>query len=178
LTGELAIARGDPVVGEPLLRCALREMEAVRYHTLTSAFRRALAEGLLQSGDVDDAVLVIDGALARSEPVGLPELLRVRGKIWLEVTPEDPISAELAFQRSLEQAKAQSALSLELRSAVELARLWSNQGKTAAAADLLASVRKRFTEGFQTADLKRADRLLAALRQDGDPAFSPRVPPN
>lgn len=128
---------------------------------------------MLRSGDVDEAASVVDGALARGDlirPCGLPELLRLRGTIWLEVTPEDPTSAELAFQRSLEQAKAQSALSLELRSAVELARLWLNQGKTAAAVDLLAGVRQRFTEGFQTADLMRADQLLAALRQDGGAA--------
>jgi predicted ATPase len=117
---------------------------------------------------------VVDGALARSEaldePTGLPELLRLRGEIWLKVTPDDPTSAELAFQRSLEQAKTQSAVSLELRSAVELAQLWSSQGKVTAAADLLAGVRQRFTEGFQTADLMRADQLLTALRQGGDPA--------
>jgi tetratricopeptide (TPR) repeat protein len=171
LTGELAIARGEHAVGVPILRRALSDMQAVQYHTLTSAFDRALAQGLLRSGEIDEASSVIDGAVARSEalaePLGLSELLRVRGEIWLNVTPEDPASAERAFQRSLQQAKAQSALSLELRTAVELARLWSDQGKTTAAIDLLAGIRQRFTEGFQTADLKRADQLLAALRHGG-----------
>ncbi len=170
LTGELAIARGEPAVGASILRRALGDMQAVQHHTLAAAFHRALAEGLLQSGEVDEAASVIDGAVARSEtlaePSGLPELLRVRGDIWLSVTPDDPASAERAFQQSLQQAKAQSALSLELRSAMGLARLWSKQGKTAAAADLLGGVRQRFTEGFQTADLMRADQFLAALRQD------------
>lgn len=173
LTGELAIARGEPAVGTPILRRALSDLQAIQYHALTAAFQRALAEGLLQSGEIDEAASVIDGAVARSQaladPSGLSELLRVRGEILLSVTPVDPVSAEQAFQQSLQQAKGQSALSLELRSAMALARLWSRQGKTAAAADLLIDVRQRFREGLRTADLISADQLLATLGRDLNP---------
>jgi predicted ATPase/DNA-binding winged helix-turn-helix (wHTH) protein len=166
LTGELAIARGEPAIGAPILRRVLNDLQAIQYHALTTAFQRALAEGLLQSGEIDEAACVIDDALARSEPSGLCELLRVRGEIWLNVATPNQASAEQAFQQSLQQAKAQSALSLELRSAMALARLWSSQGKRASAADLLRDVRQRFTEGFQTADLMSADQLLATLERD------------
>ena len=44
-----------------------------------------------------------------------------------------------------------------------LARLWASQGKSSDAADLLESVYRRFTEGFQTKDLKCAGQLLAEL---------------
>jgi predicted ATPase/DNA-binding winged helix-turn-helix (wHTH) protein len=167
LTGELAVVRGDPAAGVPLLRRAVGMLQAERYNILTPAFHRALAEGLMQSGALEEAAAVLDAALARSEaraePLSLPELLRVRGELWLQATPADPAAAERAFQLSLQQARIQSALSLELRSAMGLARLWSSHGKSTDAADLLDGIYRRFTEGYQTADLKSAGQLLAEL---------------
>jgi predicted ATPase len=51
----------------------------------------------------------------------------------------------------------------ELRAAMSMARLWRDQGKRNEARDLLASVYGRFTEGFDTLDLKEAKALLAEL---------------
>ena len=44
-----------------------------------------------------------------------------------------------------------------------LARLWQRQGKRTAAYELLAPVYNWFTEGFDTADLREAKALFAAL---------------
>ena len=44
-----------------------------------------------------------------------------------------------------------------------MARLWRDQGKRAAARDLLAPVYGWFTDGFDTLDLKEAKVLLDAL---------------
>jgi predicted ATPase len=55
------------------------------------------------------------------------------------------------------------ARSYELRAATSLARLWQEQGKRAAARDLLAPVYAWFTEGFDTRDLQEAKTLLARL---------------
>ena len=46
---------------------------------------------------------------------------------------------------------------------MSLARLWQQQGKSAAARELRAEVYGWFTEGFDTADLQEARTLLAAL---------------
>jgi hypothetical protein len=46
----------------------------------------------------------------------------------------------------------------------ELARLWRRQGKTTQARKLLSSVYRRFTEGFDTADLVTAKTLLQSLK--------------
>jgi predicted ATPase len=150
-----------------LLRRALEVLQTEKHHTLTPAFHVALAEGLMKMGEVDEAAAVVDAGLVLSEAFGetlnVPELLRVRGEIWLQTTPADPVAAERAFQLSLQQAKQQSALSLELRSAVGLARLWSSQGKSSDAADLLEAGYRRFGEGFQTTDLVLASQLLAKL---------------
>ena len=52
------------------------------------------------------------------------------------------------------------AKSWELRAAMSMARLRSDQGKRDEARDLLAAVYGWFTEGFDTLDLKEAKALL------------------
>ena len=50
-----------------------------------------------------------------------------------------------------------------MRAATSLARLWAEQGRRDEARGLLAPVYDWFTEGFDTADLKEAKRLLDEL---------------
>jgi predicted ATPase len=71
--------------------------------------------------------------------------------------------AETWLRRALDVARRQEAKSLELRAAMSLARLWQQQGKRAAARDLLGPIYGWFTEGFDTADLQEAKALLEAL---------------
>jgi predicted ATPase len=61
-------------------------------------------------------------------------------------------------------ARAQSALAWELRSTMTLARLLSEGGQRGQARHVLALVYDRFTEGFETADLRLAHALLEDLR--------------
>jgi predicted ATPase len=60
----------------------------------------------------------------------------------------------------LEMARRQDTLSWELRTATSLARLRRKQGLLTEVSNLLAPVYGRFTEGFDTADLLVARRLL------------------
>jgi predicted ATPase len=87
----------------------------------------------------------------------------VAGEIALKSPERDSAKAEAYFHRALAVARAQQAKSWELRAAMSLARLWRDQGKRSGARDLLAPVYGRFTEGFDTADLKTAKALLAEL---------------
>ena len=73
--------------------------------------------------------------------------------------------AEDHFRQALDLAHRQGALSWELRAATSLARLRRDQGRSADALALLEPVYNRFTEGFETADLKSAKTLLDTLRQ-------------
>jgi len=68
------------------------------------------------------------------------------------------------FRQSLEWARRQGALAWELRSATSLARLWHRQRKMSQARALLAAVYRRFTEGFDTADVVTAKTLLESIR--------------
>ena len=95
----------------------------------------------------------------------LPEFMRIKGEILISAPKEDPSEAEELFLKSIELARAQSALSWELRSATSLARLWDGKNRVADAMALLTPVYKRFTEGFGTVDLQIAGRLLDGLRE-------------
>ena len=86
---------------------------------------------------------------------------RVRGELYSSLSRES--EAEAAFSAALAIARNQAAKWWELRTAVSLARLWRDQGKTAEARALLAPVYDWFTEGFDTLDLKDAKALLEAL---------------
>ena len=57
-------------------------------------------------------------------------------------------------------AREQGALFWELRIALSLARLLRGQGRSADAVEILQPVYDRFTEGFDTADLREASSLL------------------
>ena len=65
----------------------------------------------------------------------------------------------------LDWARRQGAYSWELRAATSLARLLCDRDRDriGEARDLLAPIYQRFTEGFGTADLQSAKRLLAEL---------------
>jgi predicted ATPase len=71
--------------------------------------------------------------------------------------------AQSLLDKALMTARSQSARSLELRAALDLARLWNRQGKSTEAHDLLSPIYGWFTEGFDTPVLKEAKLLLDQL---------------
>ena len=92
----------------------------------------------------------------------MPELLRVKGRL-LRATQSTGDEAKRCFQESLDLAHTQGAHSYALRTATDLAALLADQGDRKRARMLLQEVYDRFTEGFETADLKAAANLLSAL---------------
>ena len=92
-------------------------------------------------------------------------MLRVKGElILLRRAPGTAAAAEDHFQQALDWARRQGALSWELRAATSLARLWGDHDRIDEARELLAPMYDRFTEGFDTADLKAAKALLDTLQ--------------
>jgi predicted ATPase len=61
-------------------------------------------------------------------------------------------------------ARKQGALAWELRTAMNLGKLWAAQSRESDALDLLEPLYGRFTEGLETADLIAARRLIDELR--------------
>ena len=74
--------------------------------------------------------------------------------------------AEDHFRQALDWARRQGALSWELRTATSLARLRRDQNRSAEAIALLAPIYNRFTEGFETADLKAAKALIDSFASE------------
>jgi predicted ATPase len=120
-----------------------------------------------QHGDVDEGLELVNGLLRLSQRDDVhwweAELHRVKGELILMGTPNDPGSAVDCFKQAIEIAQLQGAKSLELRAAVNLARLWQERGEIGEARDILAPVFEWFTEGFDTPDLIEAKKVLAQL---------------
>ena len=121
---------------------------------------------LFRSGKFEEAFFTINGAIAHATNSGLQldlsELLRIKSRIL--AARHDRESAMNCLIEALAVARAQSALAWELRSTMALARLLREDGQRDQARDALALVYDRFTEGFETADLKLARALLEGLQ--------------
>jgi predicted ATPase/class 3 adenylate cyclase len=89
------------------------------------------------------------------------ELHRSRGNL-LRATG-DRSAAERSYHQALAIATRQSAKLWELLAAVNLTRLWRDQGKRTEARELLAPIHDWFTEGFDTSVLQDAKALLDEL---------------
>lgn len=158
---QAMIACGELKPGIELLQTALPRLHADRYELYASAFIAELSQGLATLGRLPEAREVLHEAIARIEPEGgafdMPELLRLRGEI--EARGGDFEAAEASFATSVALADQQGALSWRLRTEMSLARLRRQQG-IAKPLDVLAETYARFSEGFETADLKAARRML------------------
>jgi predicted ATPase len=165
LKGTLLIARNDPT-GLTVLRTGLARMREAGFTFRYTISLAALAQGLGAFGQVAEALTAIDEALDRAdrheERWCLPELLRIKGEL-LRLDPQTDGSAEACFRDALDEARRQQALSWELRAATSLAKLWREDGKIAEAKKLLTGVYDRFTEGFDTADLRTACAVIGEL---------------
>jgi len=119
----------------------------------------------MHAGQRDEGLRLVTEALERTqsgERSWEAELYRLKGELLLsQASP--PEEAEACFQQALDVARRQEAKSLELRTAMSLARLWQRRGKRPEAYALLAPVYGWFTEGFDTADLQEAKALLEEL---------------
>jgi len=158
----VALKGGDVDTGSrPLDTPLIRPSAAFRYFTgLTE-----LAEAMVHAGRIAEALALVDTGIEQSEGGWLtPELLRLKGELFrLERTPAVAERAEDLFRQALDLAHQQGTLWWELRAATSLARLLTNQGRQTEAVSCLQPVYDRFTEGFGTADLIAAKRLLDEL---------------
>jgi class 3 adenylate cyclase/predicted ATPase len=92
------------------------------------------------------------------------ELHRMHGELLRQQPQPDLQGAENAFRRALEIARTQEAKGFELRAAMSLARLWTEQDRRCQALELMEPVYSWFTEGFDTPDLGAARGLLSDLK--------------
>lgn len=177
--GALAISRGDALVGVEILRDCLQQFHAMRYKMLNTDFELALVQGLVAIGEFDEGLILADETLRQIEANGdllrLPEALRVKGSVLLSMPQRRVQDAESCLLQSLDWSRCQGARSWELRTAIDLASLWTIQGQRDRARAMLQPIFETFAEGLETADLKAAGRLLASLQHNASQRALPSV---
>jgi hypothetical protein len=129
-----------------------------------------VAEAQLAAGRVADARASLAAAsahMAQGDALYAPEIRRLEG---LAARAEDDgpggrAAARRSFGAAIDIARAQGARALELRAAMNLARLIADDGDARRALEALAPLRGRFVDGSDTEDLRRADELMRELRE-------------
>jgi predicted ATPase len=162
----VALKGGDLAIGSRPLRISPKEEIVdpnVSFGILTGLTEQA--EALGHAGQIGEGLALLEAGIEQSETGWLtPELLRLKGELLLfQGAPGAAAAAEGHFRQGLDWARRQGALSWELRAATSLARLLGKQGRSVDGLTILRPVYDRFTEGFDTADLKSANGLVAAL---------------
>jgi predicted ATPase len=130
-------------------------------------FQSWIALGLQGLGQIEEASKVVDLTIRHCRETGdcfmEPECVRLRGELTLQHENPDLKTAEELFRKAIAIAANSGAKSWELRAAMSLADLLKSQEKYSEAAECLEPVLHRFAEGFETADFRQAENLLAAL---------------
>jgi len=123
-----------------------------------------LAELYAEAGHPMEALEVLASIPTNARGVFYaPEIRRVEGDLLLRRSEAFAADAERCFRQAIDLARSRDEKSLELRAATSLARLWQRQGKRDEAGRLIGDIYGWFTEGFATADLLSARRLLDEL---------------
>ena len=165
--GQALIREGKLAEGIGPLKAGIAVSDASGGKVRGPDLKAFLAEAMAVTGDLDNALDLIDEQIAQIERPGweeryyYAEILRLKG--WMLSLKGDLEGAERNFLASLDWARRQQAKMWELRTSTSLARLWQSQGKRQEAYELLAPVYGWFTEGFDTKDLQDAKALLAEL---------------
>jgi class 3 adenylate cyclase/ABC-type transport system involved in cytochrome c biogenesis ATPase subunit len=150
------------------LSSELAEFVGTGYQITITALYALLSQALLAKQQPAPAREIISKGLASAEQTSErmfeAEFLRLKARaLVIDGGPCASTEAQKLLEKSLAVAQSQKARSLELRAAVDLARLHRDHGRHSEARYLLAPVYRWFTEGFDTPDLKEARALLDEL---------------
>ncbi len=150
------------------VKAALDEYQRRGYQLGLTAQFVLLCPVLLFRDEPEAALEVIDHGLSivsrNSERFFEAELYRLKAHASL-MRGAPSAEVESLLEQALRTARSQQARSLELRAATDLARFWMDQGKRGAALAVLESIYGRFSEGFDTRDLRESKAVLAQLQR-------------
>jgi len=161
--GLAEAALGAPGDGMPDIKSGLNGLNESGAGIMMSLYLCWLAIAQSLEGRVDESLATVEEAL-RTNPAELvwrPEVIRIRGELRRRLGQTN--GAEADFRTAIALAQGIGAKAWELRAATSLAQLLRKHGDAAVARELLAPLYARFTEGFDTADLKDAKALLEEI---------------
>jgi predicted ATPase len=159
---------GDLAATAATVRTALEDYRATGTEIARPYLLGLLAEVHGAQVEVEPALDLLDEAADAANASGErwyePEIRRQEGELFLRRSITNRRVASARFCQAIAVAQLQGSKSLELRSAVSLARLWAEMGRRSQARNLLAPIYGWFKEGFDTSDLRAAGALLDELR--------------
>ncbi|WP_119681697.1 ATP-binding protein [Indioceanicola profundi] len=162
----LLLRLGNKAIGLQQLEDVLCELRANRHGPIYTLALGEFALALADAGRAPEAESVMRAAFTRLERNGelwcSPELKRIKAE--LAVRSGGTEKALHWFAQSLRESREQGAVAWELRAATGLARLHLDKGCDQRAADALAAVLARYSEGTGTKDVLAARAVLDALR--------------
>ena len=165
--GAGVLLQGRREEGLPLLLDGFQEFRATGAEVRVAAYLSMLGDAYMQCGKLAEARAALDKGLAAAEKsddrTREAELHRLKGELLLAESADQIDEAEASFHRAIEVARRQQSRAWELRATMSLARLWQKQGRRDLARAALSAIYNAYTEGFTTADLVDAKRLLDAL---------------
>jgi adenylate cyclase len=125
------------------------------------------AEGCLRANRLDEGLAILDERFDIFTEQGrlsfVPEHLRIRAELLLATSHDHHETAVDDLRRAMAVAREQEALGFELRAAISLARVLSSRGYQAEAGALLRPIYRRFSEGFESTDLREAAAFIGSI---------------
>jgi class 3 adenylate cyclase/predicted ATPase len=163
--GWLRVRQGHAAEGISLLRKGSADYSATGAQAWLPYQIALLAQAHESAGQIAEAVDLLDDSVRVAERTGerwlLAELFRHKGRLLLRQGQSDV--AEELYRKALSIAEEQRARLWQLRAATGLAQMRRDQGHRTEARQLLAPIYGWFTEGFDTADLREAKKVLDGL---------------
>jgi tetratricopeptide (TPR) repeat protein len=167
LKGQLLLQQGHDQAAIGHLQECLAMLPPPKMSVVRTDALQSLAEAQRRSGDVVNALLAIDEAIDLARMTlgifNLADLLRTKAEVMLSLPHVEKDEVEHVLSEAADLARRQCALGWELRVALTVAQVQASQRKKSEARDMLERVYSRFTEGFDSNDLKAAAQALRSM---------------
>jgi DNA-binding winged helix-turn-helix (wHTH) protein/tetratricopeptide (TPR) repeat protein len=173
LQGTALAEQGHFDEGLPLMKAGVATSQAIGVEAGLTGMYLTIAENSIRAKQFRLAADAIDEgfrfAKIKDEHAWEPELHRIKGELMLEQfrhglgakgAKRGEKEAEESFLVAQEMARVQGSRKWHLRAASSLSNLWKHQRKKREARQVLNVAYGRFTEGFETTELKATKRLL------------------
>ena len=158
--------QGEPGRGAEQMEEAFRALLAVKQRAFLTILGAHLAAAKLEVGRVDDCLNLLDElqeiSVESHQKVFVSDVHRLRAEALRRADARSP-RIEEEYRSAIRIAREQGALALELRAAAGYADWMAAAGREEAGCTLLKPIYERFTEGFETPDLRIARALLSRI---------------
>jgi tetratricopeptide (TPR) repeat protein len=159
--GWTSIHTGKTADGLAELQGGIADSVRILGHIAMPSLCAMLADVLIARGEharaLDEVQRSLEANRTTHDNYFDAELLRLEGQCLLALDERE--AAEAALDRAIAVARAQGALTFELRATTALGQLWASRGEAARARDTLSNVLERLPDPEPTADVRRAQGL-------------------